>query len=68
MTVARARHYPTPPPVAAVLAAERCTHGEITGRCALCRAAAARELLGRASQDTAADRDQRNDTDKEITS
>jgi hypothetical protein len=37
MTTARARHYPQPPPAAELLAAERCGHGEITGRCALCR-------------------------------
>lgn len=40
MTTARARRYPQPPPVAELLAAERCDHGEITGRCALCRRAA----------------------------
>ena len=41
MTTARACHYPTPPPVGELLAAERCDHGEITGRCALCRTTAA---------------------------
>ena len=40
MTTARARRYPQPPLVAELLAAERCDHGEITGRCALCRMAA----------------------------
>ncbi len=40
MTVRRARHYPTPTPAAELLAAERCDHGEIIGRCALCRVAA----------------------------
>lgn len=40
MTVARARRYPTPPPVAEVLGAERCDHGAVTGRCPLCRVAA----------------------------
>jgi len=40
MSVARARRYPQPPPAGNVLGAERCDHGEITGRCALCRVAA----------------------------
>jgi hypothetical protein len=40
VTVARARRYPIPPPVAEVLAAERCDHGAVAGRCPLCRVAA----------------------------
>jgi hypothetical protein len=39
MPVARASRYPQPPAVTDVLTAERCDHGEITGRCALCRLA-----------------------------
>jgi hypothetical protein len=40
VTVARARHYPDPLPAATVLAAARCDHGELIGRCPLCRLAA----------------------------
>lgn len=40
MTVARAARYPQPPPLADVLAADRCDHGAVTGRCPLCRLAA----------------------------
>ncbi len=40
MSVARAKHYPQPPPAAEVLAGVRCEHGELEGRCALCRLAA----------------------------
>jgi hypothetical protein len=37
MTTARARHYSQPLTFAELQAAERCDHGEIAGRCALCR-------------------------------
>lgn len=39
MSVARARHYPAPPPVATVLHGDRCGHGELGARCPLCRRA-----------------------------
>jgi hypothetical protein len=38
--IARASHYPQPPPAATVLAGDRCEHGELDGRCPLCRRAA----------------------------
>lgn len=40
MSIARARHYPQPPPASTVLAGDRCGHGELIGRCPLCRRAA----------------------------
>jgi hypothetical protein len=40
MSIARARRYPQPLPAAIVLAGDRCAHGELKGRCALCRVAA----------------------------
>jgi len=39
MPVRRARRYPQPPPAHQVLDGVRCTHGELPGRCALCRLA-----------------------------
>lgn len=36
---ARARRYPQPQPAAEVLTGVRCGHGELEGRCPLCRAA-----------------------------
>jgi len=40
MTTARARHYPQPPSAEIVMGGDRCDHGELDGRCALCRLAA----------------------------
>jgi hypothetical protein len=51
MTVRRARHYPTPTPAAELLAAERCDHGEIIGRCPFCRATAEPTQLPPGDQD-----------------
>jgi len=39
MTTARARRYPQPPPAETVLHGTRCDHGELDGRCPLCRCA-----------------------------
>lgn len=41
MTTVRARRYPQPPSAATVLDGDRCDHGELDGRCALCRVVAA---------------------------
>jgi hypothetical protein len=49
MTVARARRYPQPAPVADVLGAARCDHGEIVGKCPLCRRLAAKQTDDAAS-------------------
>ena len=35
--IARAKHYPQPPPADQVLRGARCEHGELVGRCAPCR-------------------------------